>query len=1164
MTEVTQPTTPPSRYELREQLHEAVVKELLGPALGSEEEVFDSRVSDRYMVGKLAPKNTLMDVTADDHTPEDAYVSTQDGAGEKSNSLNESLTPSSFGMSFRVGMDADAMQVHAAWGHYTRTESETRLTDAGNAAQVWKREAAGGILVIPLKPGKFGPVIPDSRQPNVFIQGVIRPPTTTDEKIISIFIVNGQKKPEKNQDEAWLFQPEIVVTASDGAPIFRQRLSHNSDADDPEKTALAMMYRNQVEFAIGHGVSVHAEADIEAPNRAVMIKTSVIPYYDVPITEAPTIEDIPGFGNLALDMMKLAEMDKDSLKDNLSILLVEYKKWIDTQKERIDKGELSNYAQAGIAAMERCENSLNKIKDGINKVATDDDAFEAFRFANRAMWKQRVHGINSLKIRRGEETTIEEIDIPLNRSWRPFQLAFFLITIPSLTDPTHPDRVEPISAAADLLWFPTGGGKTEAYLGVAAYTMAIRRLQGEVGGLDGMNGLAVIMRYTLRLLTLQQFQRATTLLCAMEVLRREAIENGDTKWGEKPFRIGLWVGDKATPNKTKTAAEAIRNAMGDTWRYTGSGTPAQLTSCPWCGKEIVPGRDIKVHLPEQGVGRTLIFCSDMYGRCPFSKAKSPGEGLPVVVVDEEIYRLIPAMLIATVDKFAQMPWKGEVQTLFGRVKGYCPRHGFLSPDSECGDHRERGNLPATKREEHGRLRPPDLIIQDELHLISGPLGTLVGLYETAVDALSTWELEGHKIRPKVIASTATVRKAKEQVHGIFLRKVDIFPAHGLDASDNFFSKQREVSPEKPGRRYMGICAPGVSRSAVLIRIYTAFLTAGQFLREELGINGSMADPWMTLVGYFNSLRELGGTRRLAEDDILTRSLQINSGELERPGLRRRGPREIKELTSRATSSDIPKILDQLEVGFPAAKEKPTGKPIDVILSTNMISVGVDVQRLGLMVVSGQPKTTAEYIQATSRVGRAAPGLVCAALNWARPRDLSHYEGFEHYHATFYKHVEALSVTPFAPRAVDRGLSGVLASLVRLSALDYNENKSAGELTDTKDKLVVDSISEITNRAWGVTGERIKELVMDMLKQRVDKWASEAQQGGRILGYKSEKDGKTVGLLKKPGPNLWETFTTPNSMREVEPGVNLILKTKIGRDTVDWSARTSSGNARENS
>jgi hypothetical protein len=445
-----------------------------------------------------------------------------------------------------------------------------------------------------------------------------------------------------------------------------------------------------------------------------------------------------------------------------------------------------------------------------------------------------------------------------------------------------------------------------------------------------------------------------------------------------------------------------------------------------------------------------------------------------------------------------------------------------------------------------------LVIQDEFHLISGPLGTMVGLYETAVDELSAWEVNGKTVRPKVIASTATVRKAKEQVNNVFLRKVAVFPPHGLDIEDNFFSVQRRVQ-DKPGRQYVGVCSPGASRPAVLIRLYAALLTAAQSLFDRFG---QAADPYMTVVGYFNSLRELGGMRRLAEDDVQTRAYRVQMGTVVRPGLSQRSVRNVEELTSRVSSKDIPKKLDQLEVRFKKEWEKNETRAIDVVLATNMLSVGVDVNRIGLMAVNGQPKSTAEYIQATSRVGRAFPGIVFTVLTWSRPRDLSHYETFEHYHATFYKHVEAQSVTPFAPRAMDRGLTGMMVSLLRLSEDAMNPNQGAATLISSVAPEADRARRLISDRAWKVTDKSaIKKTSETMVASRIDQWVKEATRDGRVLGYEPQSGaGNVVPLLKKPGIHRWDNFTVPMSMREVEPGVNLVMDSSTLEDGPAWKAQ----------
>lgn len=1193
---------------IRELLQVATIDDLLGPASGPEEEIVGMSVRDRYLVGKLSPqtrddddgieglKGAMAQEPPAEGTPGDLTPFAEVGEGRSKGgrrrlpgeefsgaggasdpddddsqaidaSKNQSFVPSSFGFTFCVDGAVDSLELEVRWGRYERTESEEQFNENGNPMRAWKRISSGGRIPLPMVDGLIKPIAPDAQCPQVAIQGTVRPPLESGDRLVTVFLVNDQPMPDSNQDQAWVFQPELIVRSPKGDAVFRRRPVLENDGQDQERESLEMIYRRRVEFAVGHSVSVHAtpsDADVE---RATEIRTVFLPQYEVAVTETPGLnpEDRPAMRRLVdegfLDMEVLAGLEPEKLVEALSILTNDYEAWISEQRARIGVDVIGHDA-AATQAMDRCTDILVRLREGISVIASDSKALTAFRFANRSMATQRIRSIFALKRRRKEDADIETLKVRRNRSWRPFQLAFILLSIPALVDPKHKDRTKPVDAFADLLWFPTGGGKTEAYLGVAAFTMAIRRLQGKLGGLDGTRGLSVIMRYTLRLLTLQQFQRATTLICAMESLRRQDQKT----WGTTPFSIGLWVGMKVTPNDTEQSHESIEAER--TGKRPTSSSPAQLTSCPWCGSEIAPGRDIVVSRFGSGEGRTLIYCGDKMGRCEFSRAKSKEHGLPVLVVDDEIYRRPPSILIATVDKFAMMAWRGEVRTLFGRATKECARHGLLWPRSDCnGQHQKKNALPAVKPIDIVPVRPPDLIIQDEFHLISGPLGTMVGLYETAVDELATWNLDGVAVRPKVIASTATVRKAAEQVNNVFLRRVAVFPPHGLDVEDNFFSVQRPIE-EKPGRMYMGICAPGSARPAVLIRLYTALLTAAQSLFERFG---AAADPWMTTVGYFNSLRELGGMRRLAEDDVQTRAYRVQMSRVARPGLAQRSVKNVDELTSRVSSKDIPGKLDQLEVAFKGEWDssknayvvkwtKGEAQGVDIVLATNMLSVGVDVNRLGLMAVNGQPKSTAEYIQATSRVGRFFPGLVCTVLTWTRPRDLSHFETFEHYHATFYKHVEAQSVTPFAPRALDRGLTGTMVSWLRLLNDDYNPNLGAECMDSATRPEVTQAKKVLSERGWRVAGQKaIQQLTEDMVEERCDDWVKEATRGGRRLGYEAGKKRKKgeddiAALLKKPGHQAWDQFTVPMSMREVEPGVRLIMNTDNLSEGPPWRPR----------
>ena len=568
-----------------------------------------------------------------------------------------------------------------------------------------------------------------------------------------------------------------------------------------------------------------------------------------------------------------------------------------------------------------------------------------------------------------------------------------------------------------------------------------------------------------------------------------------------------------------------------------------MSACPWCGCELELGRDVDA---SNGWDRTLIYCSDPLGACPFTRRLAPTEGIPVVTVDEEIYRLLPSFIIGTVDKFAQLPWYGATGMLFGRVRHQCVRHGYRCEALEqqftkhvepAAKHQatQGGNpLPAIDANVPCLpLRPPDLIIQDELHLITGPLGTMVGLYETAVDRLCTWEVDERTVRPKVLASTATIRRAREQALKIFDRETRVFPPTVLDVGDSFFARQVPVDGDNPGRLYLGICAHGSRLKSVENRVFTTVMAAAQAIYEKYG---PAADSWMTAVGYFGAVRELAGMKRLADDETRRRLQRADA----HAGLARRVLRRVEEMTSRRASSEIRPLLDDLGITFDPEADDDAAVPIDLLLATNMISVGVDIPRLGLMVNVGQPKSTAEYIQATSRVGRSrpGPGLVITIYQWTRPRDLSHYETFEHFHATFYRQVEPLSVTPFAERALDRGLSAVLIGELRNLFADWNPQEGAQRI-DRHSAEVAAVVAGIVARAASVTGDqRVAVAVQAALKNRLDQLHNKQIQFNPHLSYATKGAPNTAPLLRKPEEEDWGDWTCPLSLRNTEPNVQL--------------------------
>ncbi len=1172
--------TTPTSYDVRAELESLLERDLLGPRDGEHEELPPGMPpAERYLVGRLVPRTRPSEPPAelaegDTEVDDPALIDQEvtDGAAEPDETgqtgqavRTGTMAASALGLSFRVPLDVTRLTVTASWGAYAPAPSELHLTDQGRPRSTWHRTPAGGTVEVDLLAPETLVVDPER-------EGVVLRPTVRERegaRVVDLALVNDQPVPDSSIDTARIYQTSLTVTALDGAAaIF---LGHNDPElslpdryADAERQHLSLLYRAHREYAKGRQCAVDASVR-EGELRAWQLRTTCFPAADVPLTEAGDPRTMPG---VELDMARLGspELGRDDLVRALRPIVTGYRAWLQAQGLRLNDPEILRYGIAGSQALTAAEGFADRLDRAIDLLRDDGQAREAFRFANQAMALQRVRS-ELTRARMADPTmtvpaTLQRLEVPRQRSWRPFQLAFVLLCLPGLTDPGHQDAGRDAEGEAQLLFFPTGGGKTEAYLGLTAYTLALRRLQGVVGtgsdARDGTDGVAVLMRYTLRLLTAQQFQRAAALLCACEVLRRERLDGGDDRWGQVPFRLGLWVGSRVSPNTYDQAKQAIDDARGS----TDVGGPLQLAACPWCGSRLSLGADVKTDDRER---RVRVFCSDPEGDCVFTPRRSD-DGLPVLTTDEEVYRLTPSLVIGTVDKFAQLPWRAATAALFGTVETRCPRHGWVLPDqSFCtGVHQKARGLAGTKPEQSMRLRPPDLIIQDELHLISDALGSMVGLYETLVDHLCTRQQDGQAVRPVLVASTATVRRAADQVEQVFARKLAIFPPQVLDAGETFFSTVTRPSRETPSRRYRGICATGERFKAIEIRVAAAVLGHAQALFDT---HGAAADPYMTLVDYFTSTRELAGMRRLVEDDVSER-LSPASGRL------RRRP-EVQELTSRMPSSRIATTLADLERPFDPALDTlaltrlPPGperdawtaglqargvRPMDFLLATSMLQVGVDVQRLGLMLVTGQPKSAAEYIQATSRVGRdrSRPGLVLTMYQWSRPRDLAHFETFGYDHATFGLRVEGLTTTPYSDRALDRGLPAVLVAAVRQGGTAGLPNTAAGTASITG--VARDALLQLfRRRAERITHDApTATAVTERAQKELDRWETARHQVTTgALGYQRGVD--VTGLLQKPLEELPATFTAPMSLREVEPEIVLQLdkRDRSAADAPPW-------------
>jgi hypothetical protein len=1115
---------PMNSVDVREKLVEALRLDLVGPSenLGDPSEVLPQAPSRWYLTGFLVPLGAEASQRADEASTEDL-----DQAGE-GGGLDDDVTPdppaarqrylpSSIGASLLVPPDAGQLKVVASWGDYHRRSElpeewvrtarsaavAVNLAQAVEKAREVEVPSSDGLRVAYLA-RPVGSVATDAGLP-------------TGARTVSIFLVNRRTPAvDERKDEAFAFQVQLEVQCEAGF-LPRPDLRSHASGDWDDRVA-DLQYRDAGEFAVGHNVATEAVCQEGACR---LVRTQWIPEAEV---ERVAPASIPGV-ELSMDALSQLQSGADAAA-KLGPLVSEYRQWIDDQIGNVP-GALAKRRETGLELIQRARVAAERIQRGIDLLG-EATCLEAFRLANKTMAEAARRRLGVMQGKRPED---------VQPGWRPFQLAFLLMNLPGIAEPGHPDR-----GIVDLLFFPTGGGKTEAYLGLAAFTLVLRRLRNS--GIRSA-GLSVLMRYTLRLLTLDQLSRAATLICALELERQNDAE----KLGNWPFEIGLWVGRAATPNRMGRKGDNDQeSARSRTIRFLNDDrkpSPIPLEECPWCGTKftrlsfrLLPNSDEPEDLRVSCVNR----------QCQFGR----GLPLPIVAVDEPIYRRLPCFMIATVDKFAAVPWTGPVGAFFGRVERYDEKRGFYGPcDSPQGT-----KLP------DGRLLPPELIIQDELHLISGPLGTMAGLYETALDELCVIERDGHKVRPKIIASTATVRRAESQIRALFNRRlVDIFPPPGPDRRDSFFAETLP-STESNARLYVGVAAQGRSPKVAMLRVYLALLGAALKWHSRLKKKGeplSPADPYMTLLGYFNSLRELGGARRLIEDEIRNRLVGYSSrkrvGEAEGLFDDRQIDYEPVELTSRVNTSDIADAKRRLALLF-SDKSR-----VDVAIATNMISVGLDITRLGLMVVFGQPKTSAEYIQATSRVGRDPdrPGLVVTIFNVHKPRDRSHYERFVAYHETFYRSVEATSVTPFSPRALDKGLAATVVALARQGHRPMTPPRGAMEILNerTRLELVIQTLAE---RAYSHTdlppieAERLRQRVRERTIDLLEVWAKVAQdyqKDGVGLQYNPAEAGAAKQLLydflspevrNLPADNPRMKFRANRSLRDVEPEVNIWVRT----------------------
>lgn len=856
-----------------------------------------------------------------------------------------------------------------------------------------------------------------------------------------------------------LFQVALAARPPEDGRILEYDVSRAVDLD-AESRELRLRYRGRKVYGVGHGMA--AAWDLDSAGHVTRVFLDPVPHFVVPAVEQALSDDLKltEAAVRALNLTFLGTIDEqpESVSAALGEFVGAFSSWADGQAEAASVlgDDARKIARRSVMAAERMRNGVSLLASESN-----EQLRTAFALSMAAMRLQMCQAARGRGV------------VDPDPAWRPFQLGFLLVALASSTDEEHPER-----ELVDLIWFPTGGGKTEAYLALAAVVIFLRRLKH---GPEGA-GTAVITRYTLRLLTSQQFQRASSLICAMELLRA----NDKRVRGMARFSIGLWVGNEATPGTRSDAKHSLERLYKA--RNPRDANEFQITECPWCLAELVPDQrdETRQGYGVQPVGNDVIF------RCTNASCEFYSRELPMAVVDEVLYDEPPTFLLATVDKFARLQFNERAGRLLGIGTAYVQ---------------------------------PSLIIQDELHLLSGPLGTTVAVFDAVIQLL----LSRSGSQPKIVASTATIRASSEQVRGLYGRDVALYPPAGLDGDTTFFAQPVQSGE---GRLYVGLMPQSVSQATALVSAASPLLEIPQMLRGVERIDDRL-DPYWTLVMYHNSLRELGRSGALVLDDINAR-LETRSDRL---GIELRAVRaaSVLELTSRRGPEELPSYLRRLNLSADQSADA-----VDVVLSSNMLSVGIDVQRLALMLMVGQPKTTAEYIQATSRVGRGnINGIVVTLFRSNRARDRSHFETFRGYHDALYRNVEPTSVTPWSLSSRDRSLAGALVALIRHSFPALSSDASAGKF-DLEDPglragldPLVDRFAAIVARADSQARDEVCDQIWELLREW-DRNARKARSDGESFRYQRTAQTK-VALLKRFGQS-GPGWLAGDSMRTVEPNV----------------------------
>ncbi|WP_181442580.1 helicase-related protein [Streptomyces tateyamensis] len=659
--------------------------------------------------------------------------------------------------------------------------------------------------------------------------------------------------------------------------------------------------------------------------------------------------------------------------------------------EGADLADQPELAARKAADRETATLEVRRFRDGISWLRRDPRLLLAFQLANETMAELDRRRRRNASGRPG--------------GWRLFQLVSIVSQLSSLAWREHPesafekglwgddDSADP-TAAATVIWYPTGGGKTEAYLGLVITAMFYDRARGKTAGVTAW------CRFPLRLLTLQQTQRQMNAVALANLVRERAANRLQAVGGGpgSNFLIGFYAGAGNTPNSLTSDPGLLARLRTDEEarrRYR------LVDECPYCCE-----RSVDIPPPDERDLKLLHVCT------------ACGKMLPLVVVDTEIYRFLPSVVVGTLDKLANIGLSDRFGSLLGDVDCRCKTHGY-GRGMKCHERQAPGHAKAPVQPLSPLYDPsPSLEIVDELHMVQEELGVFSGHYEGLLAEVqrslsARQRADGRGVRTKVVATTATIRGEDRQCEHLFGLRSVVVPLPGPTLDESFYWR---LDRSRSLRRFVGIMPTNGTAEMTLVRILTSLHRTLQSLMLRRNLPPELAEwPPEQLSGTVDLYRtSLTYTTALPDFAKISRSLDTQVNEI----LKREGFESLKvaQLSGDSRLDNVRNVLDDLE--------SRDGK-VDTVVATSMVSHGVDIDRLNLMLFHGMPKSMAEYIQASSRVGRSYHGLVFMLFNPLRERDRSHYRYHGKFHEYLDRMVEPVAINRWSRFAVRRTLPGIL-------------------------------------------------------------------------------------------------------------------------------------------